>query len=111
MTEPSVTQQTNRETFLTLQASHVQQCRKEAVIALAIWLVIMVWSVSVMVMQGYVPPEQRPEIPRLIAGIPAWVFWGLFVPWFAGVVASWWFAAFVLQEDEPYADIPQTHRN
>ncbi|GIS61404.1 MAG: hypothetical protein CM1200mP2_36290 [Planctomycetaceae bacterium] len=36
---------------------------------------------------------ERPETPELIWGMPAWVVWGLFVPWFIEIAAAWGFCS------------------
>lgn len=95
-----------RESYSTVQRRHVRQCLKEAWIAGAIWLVGFVWCVSVIVTRGYIPVEDRPDVPDMVWGLPSWVVWGLFVPWFVLIAATWWFAAFVMKEDEPYMEFP-----
>ena len=83
------------------QARHVRQCLKEVKIVAAIWLAGFVWCATVLIWRGYIPVDQRPDVPALVLGIPSWVFWGLFVPWFVQIGAAWWFAVWVLKDDEP----------
>lgn len=41
-----------------------------------------------------------PETVTFYAGIPDWVFWGVFAPWFVCVLAATWFCfAFMKDED------------
>ncbi len=94
------------DAFFTTQAAHVRQCLKEARIAVCLWLIGFVWSATVIITMGYIPVDERPAEPELLFGIPSWVVWGLFVPWFAQIAAAWWFALFCLKDDEPYLEFP-----
>ena len=85
------------------ESRHVRQCRREAAGVVGLWLISLVWTLVVMIGWGYVPVEERPERPELVWGMPAWVVWGLFVPWFLQIAAAWWFALFVLRDDDPDA--------
>lgn len=100
--------QQSRDSYFAVQAAHVEQCAKEARMALSIWMVTLVTIVTVMVSAGYVPIEQRPNVPPLIWGIPSWVFWGLFVPWFVLIAISWWFAVCYLKDDSPAQEFPDS---
>ncbi|GAB4147749.1 MAG: hypothetical protein Tsb009_21120 [Planctomycetaceae bacterium] len=93
--------------FYETQARHVRQCLREGWVAIAIWFVAMIWCCSVMILKGYVPVSERPEEPILFLGMPAWVVWGLFVPWLVQIGATWWFAICWLKDDEPFHEFPQ----
>ena len=99
------------ESYFTAQRRHVQQCLKEARMVVVFWIVGMVYCVTMFLLLGYIPPEQRPDEPSLILGIPSWVFWGLFLPWFVQIGLSSWFAICVMKDDEPYQDFPDTNTN
>ena len=96
----------SREDFFTVQARHVRQCLREAAWAAGLWLAGMVWCGSVIVTAGYLPVDERPAEPELVFGLPAWVVWGLFLPWIVMVAATWWFALYIMKEDEPYLEFP-----
>lgn len=83
------------------QDRHVRQCLREARWVAVLWLIQLVYCTVAMVTLGYPDPSARPDAPNLILGIPAWVVWGLFLPWCVQIVAAWWFALAVLQDDEP----------
>lgn len=83
------------------EARHLRQCLREAGIVAVLWLAGLAWTLVVVIGWGYVPVEERPEVPTLVFGIPAWVVWGLFVPWLFEIAAAWWFAVKVLADDEP----------
>jgi len=95
-----------RQSFLKHQARHVRQCVHEARVVFAIIMVALTVSSVILYTQGYVPPEQRPEQPSLILGIPAWVVYGLVIPWLVTVVVTWLFALFVMKDDEPFVEYP-----
>ena len=95
-----------KEDFLIRQARHARQCAKEAKLVIAIWLIGLIYCTVVIVQMGDIPPDQRPKIPALVWGIPAWVFWGLFLPWFVLIALTWWFALFCLKDDEPFDEFP-----
>ena len=83
------------------EARHLRQCLREAGVVLILWLAGLAWTLVVVIGWGYVPVDERPELPVLVLGMPAWVVWGLFVPWFLEIAAAWWFALRVLADDDP----------
>ena len=83
------------------EARHLRQCLREAGVVLVLWLAGLAWPLVVVIGWGYLPVAERPEVPDLVWGMPAWVVWGLFVPCFLGVDAAWWFARRVLADDDP----------
>ena len=87
---------------LVAQFRHVRQCLREARWVVALWSMQLVYCTVSIVLLGYPHPDQRPDSPDLIWGIPAWVVWGLFLPWGLQILAAWWFAIVILQDDEPY---------
>ncbi len=97
-----------RAAFLRSQARHYQQCWKEAKIVGVIWMSAFIYCSTVLARMGYVPPEQRPRVPSMIWGVPTWVFWGLFVPWIVLILVTWFFAVFVLKDDEPFMELPES---
>ena len=101
---------TQRQLFLIHQARHVRQCWIEARIVFGIIVVALTVSSVILYTQGYVAPGQRPQQPHLILGIPAWVMWGLVVPWIATIAVTWLFALFVMKDDEPYVEVPKEMR-
>ncbi|HIF31767.1 MAG: DUF997 family protein [Pirellulaceae bacterium] len=102
--------ETQRQLFLKHQARHARQCWHEARIVFGIIVVALTVSSVILYTLGYVAPEQRSEQPNLILGIPAWVMWGLVVPWIATIAVTWLFALFLLKDDEPYVEVPEEMR-
>lgn len=87
--------------FARRQARHFRQCVRESRIAAVAWLLQLAVCSSLVIMLGYVPPDQRPAHPWLLLGIPAWVMWGVIVPWLAQILFAWYFAIRILKDDEP----------
>ncbi len=77
--------------------------RREAWGILAFWAVALVWCVPVCYVLGYERPG-RPADPSLVWGIPAWLFWGVVVPWVVAIGATIWFCFGVMKEDRLEVD-------
>jgi hypothetical protein len=92
--------------FFATQARHVRQCLKEAWFVGIAWLLTLIYIAFVVYRYGYISPDQRPEVPPLVFGIPAWAFWGVVAPWIAMVGVAWFFALFVMKDDEPFQQFP-----
>lgn len=86
------------------QASHYQQCVREARIAAMAWVVQLIVCTSLIVWLGYTEPAARPDRPPMILGIPRWVVIGVFIPWIAQIGFAWFFAVRLLRDDEPVED-------
>ena len=99
--------QADRQSFLQTQARHVRQCWREAKFVAWVWGAAIVYCCTVIVTMGYIAPDQRPEIPSMLWGIPTWVIWGVVLPWLVLIGVTWLFAALVLKDDEPYMDFPE----
>ena len=87
------------------------QCKKEAKFVAVVWIVSLFYCVGTIVSLGYPASEDRPDVPNLIFGMPAWVFWGLWLPWLVLIGITWWFALRVLKDDEPFAAFPDEIQN
>ena len=75
----------------------IVSARREALVAVAFWFVVLVWSVGVCTAWGY---GRDPKSLTFVLGFPDWVFWGLVAPWAACTAVSGWFAfAFMKDED------------
>lgn len=92
--------------FLSTQYRHVRQCLKEARFVALTWIAALVFCGGWIGYFGYVPPSDRPDMPPLVLGIPSWVVWGLLVPWLVLILITWFFAAFILKDDEPLQPMP-----
>jgi hypothetical protein len=74
----------------------VRHARREAAIALAMWLVAMTYTITYCYANGY---GRTAENLSFVLWFPDWVFWGIVVPWGICVAASLVFA-FRIMGDE-----------
>lgn len=80
------------------------QCRREMFLVLGLFLVSLIWTISVSYVLGYqIPPGIEADRLPLVGGVPTWVFWGVLVPWLVIDLVAVWFCFFYMQ-DEPVAD-------
>ena len=71
--------------------------RREAWVIVGAFVVCLLWSVPWCYLAGY--PEPSGGQVSTVLGIPAWVFWGVFVPWLAADVFGFWFCFFYMADD------------
>lgn len=69
--------------------------RREAAVAIALWLAAMIYTVGYCTLFGY--DTQAATV--YVLGIPSWVAWGILAPWTISLAASAWFA-FVFMTDD-----------
>lgn len=102
--------------------------RREALIVFACWLAAMTWSVGYCYLNGYItdaarisdkqfvevrPPAVSGGIPELwvdrgqgsqrvqfVLGFPAWIFWGVALPWWICTAFSIFFGAFLVRDED-----------
>ena len=67
----------------------VTAARREACLALAMWLAAMAYTISYCYANGY---GRSVESLSFVLWFPDWVFWGIIVPWGVCIVASIGFA-------------------
>lgn len=63
---------------------------------LALWAVFFLWVIGYTTLYGYRLDDQ-PLVT--VAGMPSWVFWGIFLPWVLSAAISCWFALTQIQDD------------
>ena len=70
--------------------------RKEAIVAGAIWFVFFLWVIGVSYPMGYgdIDPADT------VFGFPAWVFWGIFLPFVVATVLNSVFALVYLKDED-----------
>ena len=83
------------------QLRHYLQCLREARFVAVTWVITALYIAMMCGRYGYIPVEDRPDTPFLVMGIPGWVVIGVFAPWIVLIFVTWWFALFVLKDDEP----------
>lgn len=77
----------------------LRNARREGLLLMAVWAVMLGWSVGVGYLFGYQGHREAASI-RLIAGIPDWVFWSVVVPWGVCLLFSVWFCFFSMADDD-----------
>ena len=77
--------------------------RRDAIIVLAVFAVVCVWTVSWCYAHGYDEATVTPIVTVL--GIPSWVFWGIAVPWLVADVFTIWFFLWHMQDEDFAEDV------
>ena len=72
--------------------------RREALIIFLVWVVALAWAVPYCYLEGYAPIAEG-EL-QTIWGIPAWVFWGIGVPWLVADLFTVWFCLSHMADDD-----------
>lgn len=70
--------------------------RRELVWVLGTCVFFGIWVIGVSWSLGRSPAED--ETVDLVFGLPAWVFWGVALPWFAATAFTIWFAMFRMKD-------------
>ncbi len=70
--------------------------RRETFFIVAAWICLCVWVVGVSLLTGY---NVDPDTMKLVAGMPAWVFWGVALPWLASNIFIVWFCLKFMADD------------
>jgi hypothetical protein len=71
--------------------------RREALLALAIWLVACVYSISACYQMGY---GRDAATLTYVLGMPDWIFWGVFAPWTVCTLLSFCLSDFVIRDED-----------
>lgn len=72
----------------------------EAKWILLVWLIAFLWTVGYCGLFGY---RNEDQTLKTVLGMPAWVFWGVGLPWLLATAVSSWFAL-VCIADVPLGD-------
>ena len=67
----------------------LKAARREALMALGMWLVAMAYTITYCYLNGY---GRSVESLTFVLWFPDWVFWGIVVPWGICILASTVFA-------------------
>ena len=73
--------------------------RREAIIIFSLWVAGLVWAVPFCYCNGYID-DYDPETFTTILGIPAWLFWGIAVPWIVADIFTTWFCFCYMKDDD-----------
>jgi hypothetical protein len=74
----------------------VRAARREAVMALGMWFVAMLYTLSYCYINGY---GRSVESLTFVLWFPDWVFWGIIVPWGVCILLSTVFALGVMGDE------------
>ena len=86
--------------------SLVTHTLREARWIVAIWAVSFVWVIGYCSRYGATGAVETIET---VGGIPAWLFWGIALPWVIATIVTCWFAlAYIV--DEPLDEEDETER-
>ncbi|MGK0185114.1 MAG: hypothetical protein ACI9R3_000889 [Verrucomicrobiales bacterium] len=66
-------------------------------IIFGVWAIFCVWVIGACSRYGFMEPESEVQ---LVIGMPAWVFWGVAVPWCGATLFSIVFALFFMSDHE-----------
>lgn len=77
--------------------------RREALVALAAWVVASVYTVAFCMLRGY---DLDPAELKTFFGIPMWIVWGILFPWFASAGFCVWFSLLYVK-DEDLGTVPE----
>ena len=71
--------------------------RREAIVIFLAWCVALVWSVGVCHALGY---GKTTDPLDTVWGVPAWIFWGIALPWVVADVFALWFCFRYMVDDD-----------
>ena len=80
----------------------LENARREGVVIGLVWLAATVYSCGYSYLFGYSRPD-RPLGPgdvHPVFGMPSWFFWGVIIPWGICTLFTFWFAGFVMTDDD-----------
>jgi hypothetical protein len=80
----------------------LRSARREALVISAAWLASTVYCCLYCYFFGYRRAGQPLEAADIhpVLGMPSWVFWGIMAPWAVCAVFTFWFAGFVMADDD-----------
>ena len=74
-----------------------QNSRRETFWILLIWAAFALWVVGV---SGWLGFGHDPDTPvKTVFGFPAWVFWGVAIPWLGANIIIFYFSIKVIKDD------------
>ncbi|MCA9055549.1 MAG: DUF997 family protein [Planctomycetaceae bacterium] len=73
--------------------------RREAVVILVLWGLCFAWTIPYCYIYGYNTPADAETLP-IVMGMPAWVFWGVAVPWLVAGLISIGLCLWFIQDDD-----------
>jgi uncharacterized membrane protein YhdT len=75
----------------------LKSARREAAWALFVWILALGVTLVTCYLAGYLHPREK---PAFVLGFPAWVFWGVILPWAALILVGAWFAYRFMKDED-----------
>lgn len=84
----------------------LRHSRREALVIGAAWLVSTIYCCTYCYLYGYSRTGRilGAQDVQPILGMPSWFFWGVFIPWVACTLFTFWFVGFYMVDDDLGAD-------
>ncbi len=73
--------------------------RREAIVIFCLFLAGLLWAVPFCYLTGY-PEQFDPSSFPAVWGIPAWLFWGIVLPWLLADAFTIWFCFWYMADDK-----------
>ncbi|MCA9156369.1 MAG: hypothetical protein R3C99_20220 [Pirellulaceae bacterium] len=73
---------------------------RELFVIVILFTIFLIWSITTCYIVGYAEPGTEPASTPLWLGMPAWAFFGVFLPWVVVDVVAVWFCFFFMQNDD-----------
>jgi hypothetical protein len=70
--------------------------RREALFVVVLWVLSCAYTVGYAALFGY---QAEPQ-PRLVLGMPSWVFWGIVAPWLVCTLVTCWFSLRGIKDED-----------
>lgn len=99
-----MTSEPDRESQKAAYSRSYSSSRREALLILLAWAILLLWTVGYSSNAGQV--EENQELVTVL-GLPEWVFWGVLIPWIAALVFSIGFALFLMEDDDHDTEMGQ----
>jgi uncharacterized protein DUF997 len=85
-------------------SSILQSSRREALFVMLLWLASCVYTVGYAALFAY----RQEAVPRMILGMPGWVFWGVLLPWMACSLVTCWYALDGMRDEDLGEEVPSS---
>ena len=80
----------------------LKNARREGLVIAAAWLASTIYSCGYSYLFGYIRPDRPLGVDDVqpVLGMPSWFFWGVIAPWAVCAVFTFWFAGWVMADDD-----------
>jgi len=72
-----------------------RETRREAIEILIVWAAALVWTIAYCARNAY---HVDVDEFQMVLGMPAWVFWGIALPWVISSVFTIWYGLFRMRD-------------